>query len=38
MVSTPPHSLKAVSLKIAPTVRMVGEGYIPQMEDGVRNL
>lgn len=38
MVLLPPHSLKVASLKIAPSVRMVGEGYIPQMEDGVRNL
>ena len=38
MVSTTLHSLKAVSLKVAPTVGTVDRMYIPRTGEGAINL
>ena len=37
-VSTISYPLKAMSLKMSPTVEMVGRTYIPRIENGVRRL
>jgi len=38
MVSTTLHSLKAVSLKVAPTVGTVERVYMPRTGEGARSL